>query len=262
MAEYIVSLGHAKRTVRIACGKLATELAAGVKQTWNEWNSTLNQAQGHDIAVWLLEDIDEVPTDFQSLILELVAATRRTGTGTILTTSKTSLFELVQTNQLREELYYALAVLDLTIPALRERPEDVVSLCSYFSNIPMNEACGTIKFTRQALEILETYDWPGNVTELRNAISRIRVLADRPCIDSEQLQEIWKVQRRSTANYSNLSLEEVERQLILKAVERMDGNKTAAAKQLGITPRTLHNKMKKYKNLGMTQTLPGSSKAA
>ncbi len=262
LAEYIVSRDSEKRIVRIACGKLASELATGVDQTWSKWNSTLQQAHGQDIAAWLLEDIDQMPPAFQSQILELVAITRRTGNGTIVTTSKTSLFELVQSNQIREELYYALSVLDLSIPALRERPEDIISLCSYFSNVPMNESYLKIKLTRQALEILESYDWPGNVAELRNAIFRLRVLADRPCVDSEQLQEIWRIRPRSNADLSNLSLEDAERQLILKAIERMEGNKTAAAKQLGITPRTLHNKMKKYKSQGMMHLSPAKSKAA
>lgn len=242
-------LGYGDLT-RIGCRTLATE--AGRQHTYAQCQTWIAQAKQSPTKRWWLESLDELPVERQPILLELMSELRRACNGRlcIVSTSRRSLSELLEQGKLREDLYYALAVLELAVPPLRERPTDILALASYFSKTT-NPAAPPIQFSRQAAEMLTSYDWPGNVTELRNLVARVRAHAERSVVDTEHLRSIWKVRPKAASDLSTLNLEQAETRLILKAVDRCGGNKTAAAKKLGITARTLHNKMQKYKSLGL-----------
>lgn len=158
--------------------------------------------------------------------------------------------EAVETGALREDLYYRLAQFPVRVPALRERGEDVLVLARLFL-AELNETHGTSKqFSPEVLELIQMHSWPGNVRELRNAIARAHVLAV-DTIEPDDLPAGVADDGGIDGSYLRISvgmpLAEVERRAILATVEHLDGDKKAAAEQLGVSLKTLYNKLKAYR---------------
>jgi two-component system response regulator HydG len=159
----------------------------------------------------------------------------------------------IQAGRFREDLYYRLNVVTLHVPPLRERREDIPLIAQHFLTLFAEKNHKQIKgFTPRAMDRLLKYSWPGNVRELMNAVERGVVLSRSEYLDEEEFSLILQDQPRSaempapqTAT-SAPSLDAVEKETILKALETSGGNKSEAARRLGITRRTLHLKLKKY----------------
>jgi two-component system response regulator HydG len=145
-----------------------------------------------------------------------------------------------------------LNVVGLSLPPLRDRREDIPLLAQHFSDMFAQRNSKTVKgFTPRAMDAVLKYDWPGNVRELMNAIERGVVLTRSEYLDLADLRIApepagSEAARGETADAGPASLEEVERLAILRALEMAGGNKSEAARQLGITRKTLHKKLKKY----------------
>jgi len=160
--------------------------------------------------------------------------------------------------KLREDLYYRLNVFRLFLPPLRERLDDVPQLVEHFVR-EFSEANGKplVGVEPRAMQALATYHWPGNVRELRNVIERAVIVASDKRIRLDELPPFVTRGRRteesSSASSDELALrvgttvEQAERNLILKTLEATGHNKTRAADILGISLKTLHNKLKKYR---------------
>jgi DNA-binding NtrC family response regulator len=160
--------------------------------------------------------------------------------------------EAVRTGKLREDLYYRLNVFAIEIPPLRERRDDVPLLIQRF----LNEFNATNEkavrgVDQDAMQILEQYPWPGNIRELRNVIERATILADSEFIGTRNLPPLLVT--RGEVTLPNITLtpgttvDEAERQLILLTLDHMHNNKTRAAEVLGISLKTLHNKLNRMK---------------
>jgi DNA-binding NtrC family response regulator len=146
----------------------------------------------------------------------------------------------------RKDLFYRLNVVQIHMPPLRERPEDVPILAGHFLERFRYLAPTRVRgFTPRALEALTKYPWPGNVRELGNAVQRLVVLASKPLIDRADLEAAGtcKVER---GRENPLSLAEVERRHILDTLKRLGGRRSDTAQALGIDRKTLRNKMRKY----------------
>ncbi len=159
----------------------------------------------------------------------------------------------VAEGRLREDLYYRLNVFQLHVPPLRERREDIAPLAARFiaSYAEMNGR-PVEGLSNEALAALERYEWPGNVRELRNAIERAVVLARGTVIEAHDLPQ--RITRPALTPLPSgaeevAPLEEIERKAILVTLERFNNNKTHAARALGISLKTLHNKLKRYMRL-------------
>jgi len=159
----------------------------------------------------------------------------------------------IEAGGFREDLYYRLNVVTLAVPALRERREDIPLLVQHFLETFAEKNRKQIKgFTPQAMDRLVRYDWPGNVRELMNAVERGVILCrgeyiaekDFPLSVSEA--EVSESDLAREGLPADLPLEEVEKVTILNTLESAGGNKSEAARRLGITRRTLHKKLKKY----------------
>jgi len=159
----------------------------------------------------------------------------------------------IEAGGFREDLYYRLNVVTLAVPALRERREDIPLLVKHFLETFAEKNRKQIKgFTPQAMDRLVRYDWPGNVRELMNAVERGVILCrgeyiaekDFPLSVSEA--EVSESDLAREGLPADLPLEEVEKVTILNTLESAGGNKSEAARRLGITRRTLHKKLKKY----------------
>ena len=161
----------------------------------------------------------------------------------IITATNKDLQNLVRDGLFREDLYYRLNVMPLSVPPLRQRPEDIPLIADFL----LNEIKTSIgkkhvgHFTEQALKVLSSYEWPGNVRELRNIIERAVLLCQDGDISDKYLV---LPDRQETVNDKMLSLSEVERSHIERILQRSGGNKTRAAQILGIARSTLNEKIK------------------
>ena len=164
----------------------------------------------------------------------------------IISATNRDLESEVRTGRFREDLYYRLNTITLKSPTLRDRKEDLPILIEYF-------APGTLNLlTKEALDTLKKYPWPGNIRELQNAVERMRILSGGNLIELQDLpQNIrnahhLKADSMTGAPPVEMALEELERIHILRCLHHFDGNKTRAAQSLGITIKTLYNKLHRY----------------
>jgi len=214
----------------------------------------------------LLDEIGEMRQDLQSKLLRVLEArtVRRVGgkqdipiDATVFATTNRNLEEAVEKGEFRVDLYYRLNAFSLHIPPLRERKEDIPVLARHFlRDYSEKYKKMTLKdFSPEAEELLASYRWPGNVRELRNVVERIVVLESDEIVLPEHLPaEILQPRAREaekgpagfTIPDTGLSLEEVEKGLILQALGKAKQNKTLAAKLLGISYDSLRYQVKKF----------------
>jgi DNA-binding NtrC family response regulator len=175
--------------------------------------------------------------------------------GRIIAATNAEPEEAVRNGKLREDLFYRLNVFAIGLPPLRERKEDLPLLIQAFLgefNARNGKAVAGVE--PQAMRILESYSWPGNVRELRNVIERATILARGEFIESSQLPpSIFEPGARSALSLSlgpGVTVDEAERRLILMTLEHTRDNKTKAAEILGISLKTLHNKLNKLRIRG------------
>jgi DNA-binding NtrC family response regulator len=157
--------------------------------------------------------------------------------------------EAVEHKQLREDLYYRLAEFSLYVPALRERSQDIELLAQHFLD-EKNSGTGTEKrFSAEVLQIFREHHWPGNVRELRNAVARAHILAGDELI-ADDLPGTVNIGAAGSRDYARMpigiTLEECERRMVLSTLEHFEGNKKEAASVLGVSLKTLYNRLKKY----------------
>ncbi len=167
----------------------------------------------------------------------------------IIAASNENLDDLVQKNEFREDLYYRLNVFSIELPPLRERQPDIAYLANYYREMFNMELGKKITgFTAKAMETLKNYHWPGNVRELRNIILRA-VLSATNQIDNKHLPPNIVKPGLSQVNITfkpGVPLSEVEKTMILQTLKAVKGNKLKAANILGISRRSLYNKLEEY----------------
>jgi len=161
--------------------------------------------------------------------------------------------EAVKSGKLREDLYYRLNVFSFRLPTLRERREDLPLLVQAFINeFNTRNQKSIAGVDQQAMRTLEQYAWPGNVRELRNVIERATILAAGPFIEQKHLPPVLADEppppvQPQVALAPGITVEEAERRLIMMTLEHTRDNKTRAAEILGISLKTLHNKLNKLR---------------
>lgn len=204
----------------------------------------------------LLDEISETSQNFQAKILRVLQEEefeRVGGTKTIkvdvrvIATTNVDPKEAVEKGKLREDLYYRLNVIPIYLPPLRERKEDIPLLVEHFLKKYTPRLGKEIKgVSPECLEAMKEYCWPGNVRELENVIQRAIVISEKEYLEPEDLF-LNKVARSSSFfSLENMTLEEMEKRLIQQTLDRVKGNRTRAAKILGVSVRTIRNKVKKY----------------
>lgn len=209
-----------------------------------------------------LDEIGDMPAHLQVKLLRVLQEReiKRVGGNKIIkvnpriiSATNCNIEEALKDTKFREDLYYRLAVVVLKIPPLRERPEDLELLLNYFLQFFNNKHSKKATFNKSTFSLLKNYHWPGNARELENRIERAVLLADRT-IEAEHLG----IEPRLTLDLSSIkeatSLIDVashaaqlaEVDLIVKTLARTSGNKTKAAEILGVSYKTLLNKIKSY----------------
>jgi two-component system response regulator HydG len=163
----------------------------------------------------------------------------------VIAATNANLLKLIEKGTFREDLFYRLNVINIEMPPLRKRPEDIPILANFFIRKFASELETKVRsISERAIKILGNYRWPGNIRELENTIQRSMIMADEK-IDVEQLPDFVKMSSPQEENPSSWqTLEEVQRKYIEKVLHSVEGNKTQAAKILGIDRKTLREKLK------------------
>ena len=203
-----------------------------------------------------LDEIGDVPLSTQSKILRVIQERqfeRIGGTATltvdvrILAATNRNLEEEVRAGRFREDLYYRLNVIPLVLPPLRERREDIPGLIEFFMDKYRKKLSRNVRLSGETVEALLAYDYPGNVRELENAIERCVTLSGSDVIGKEELPDTVAIRQLAAGS---LLLSDVaadaEKHHILEVLKTTRGGKTSAAKILGISRKTLWEKMNAY----------------
>lgn len=276
-----------RRMVTVNCGAIPKELVESelFGHEKGAFTGASDQKKGcfelADKGTLFLDEISEMSLSAQVKLLRAVelGTFRRIGGSeeihvdvTLVSASNKILDNQVKTGSFREDLYYRLNVIELNVPPLRHRKEDIPLLIQFYKN-HYCELYGRpdYSFDEESLSVMMAHDWPGNVRELKNCIERSTVLLqESDCVGIEMLPvSISKFDKRlNPANNGvfhdflhipvGTNLDEVERLVIHQTLSSVDNNKTEAAKILGFARKTLHNKLEKY-NIDLTaseQSLP------
>ncbi|MBN2432752.1 MAG: sigma-54-dependent Fis family transcriptional regulator [Acidobacteria bacterium] len=214
----------------------------------------------------LLDEIGEMPHNMQSKLLRVLqdGEIRRVGSTRpirvdvrILAATHRNLEQMVEKNLFREDLYYRLNVVNLHLPPLRERKEDIPQLVEYFLEdyIARNRQ-SPLRLARETMVMLQAYDWPGNVRELENVVESVATLAATHVIGPDNLPGRIRAGAKrdkylermlpETEESELLPMAEVERLYILRVLKAVEGNKSKAARVLGLDRKTLRLKLKQY----------------
>lgn len=201
-----------------------------------------------------LDEIGEMNIDLQAKILRVIengefikVGDEKTSKANIriIAASNRELKKEIEEGKFREDLFYRLNVFSIELPSLRERMEDIPVLADHFISIyAARENKQGLSISKEALKLLSSCSWPGNIRELRNVMERAVILSDADIILSEHLP--YEIQKQSDNSNNILSLSSVEKKHIQKVLQHTKGNKTKAAEYLGIGLTTLYRKMEEY----------------
>jgi DNA-binding NtrC family response regulator len=214
-----------------------------------------------------LDEVAEIPREMQVKLLRVIQEQKFERVGglrtikvdvRIIAATNQNLLRQVQAGHFREDLYYRLNVFPIDIPSLRERKEDILPLIDYFTD-KFNRKLGlAVRMDNAVKEMLQRYDWPGNIRELENLIERMMLLSKDNVISSREVPAEFKDAASQVAEglvasdkkpfkeYMRGQVENVERQMIIQCLEESGGNVTQAAKKMGLSRKGLQLKMIKY----------------
>lgn len=209
---------------------------------------------------FFLDEVSEMSLTMQAKLLRVIQEREIVRIGgdkvipvniRLITATNKNLYDLIKQGKFREDLYYRLNVVELVLPPLRDRREDIPLLAQHFLQKFSEKNHKMLKgFTPNAMDLLIRAEWKGNVRELMNAIERAVVLARSEYLDVEDFIPIESETIHRKFQIETIpdlvSLDEMEKATVIKTIESVKGNKSEAARRLGITRKTLREKLKKY----------------
>jgi len=215
-----------------------------------------------DKGTLFLDEIGDMPLTMQAKLLRVIEDGVVTPVGSnkatvvdvrIISATNHNLTNLIERNTFRQDLYFRIRGVSVTLPPLRERPEDIPILAEHFLQEAVEETGSKVTgITPAAMNVLVGYEWPGNVRQLKNVIRTMIVMCDRPKIDIPDLPPEISPRRQlpgatpSPASLAGVSLNDLEKKAIADTLARTQGNREKAAKILGIGERTLYRKIREY----------------
>ncbi|MDP5255122.1 MULTISPECIES: sigma-54-dependent Fis family transcriptional regulator [unclassified Vibrio] len=261
---HLASHRHQQPFIAINCGAIApdlidSELFGHQKGAFTGANrqheGVFEQAKGGTL---FLDEITEMALEHQVKLLRVLESGEYRPVGSqeiryadtrIIAASNRNPQTAIDEQFLREDLYFRLTQFPISVPPLRERGQDIVGLAKHFI-AHRNAGEQTIKsILPSAIEKIEQHNWPGNVRELKHCIERAWILADDVIGDEHLIFDTPPLETGATDTPTvplGMPLEEVEKAVIIKTLEEKEGNKTEAAQDLGISIKTLYNKLDKY----------------
>ncbi|KUO73413.1 MAG: hypothetical protein APF77_09465 [Clostridia bacterium BRH_c25] len=207
--------------------------------------------------VLFLDEISSMPLAIQSKLLRVLqdkeverlgGNTKKKANVKIIAATNENLEDLVRKQKFREDLFYRLNVIQVNIPPLRERREDIIMLANHF----LERYCQRFNkkskyFTHTAAQLITSYDWPGNVRELKNVMERLAIMCDGTLVTQTDIKENTPIYTGAkTIRSLKEQIDQTEKRIITTALEKANGNKAIAAASLGINRTTLYSKLEKY----------------
>lgn len=256
----------AGRLVAVNCGAFATDLINS--ELFGHEKGAFTGAISRKAGVFeqaengtlFLDEVTEMPIGLQPNLLRALESRQVTRLGSSVTmeincrvisaTNRTEV-EIAEEKRLREDLYFRLAVFPIHVPPLRARKSDIPLLINYFLNELNNQYGSEIGIKAEDQQRLCEYDWPGNVRELRHCLHRAYIMADQ---ENKLLRVPEKVEspfsKKETRKVNGITfgktVEDVERELIMTTLQHLNGDKKAAADTLGLSLKTLYNRLNSY----------------
>ena len=261
LARYIHRLSHRREKpfVAVNCAAIPDNLMESELFGYEKGAFTgaadrkIGKFELSDGGTMLLDEIGEMPAGLQAKLLRVLQEKEVDRVGgrqpvpvdiRVIATTNRDLYKECMAGRFREDLYYRLSVLPLHVPPLRERTEDIELLCGHFlkkfSAVFGKEIRG---YTGKAREFLEGRQWRGNIREFENTIQRAVLLCTGDLID---LQDFMIEDSPAPGLKTSVGIKEMEKDLILRTLESTGGNKTKAARLLGVSVRTIRNKLNEY----------------
>jgi len=215
-----------------------------------------------DEGTLFLDEIGDMPLTMQAKLLRVIEDGVVVPVGSnkstvvdvrVISATNQNLRKLIEQNKFREDLYFRIRGVDISLPALREKAEDIPVLVEHFLQEAAEETGSKVTgITDAAMRVLCSYEWPGNIRQLKNVIRTMVVMCDRDKIDLRDLPPEIAQRRQLTGatepatDLGSISLNELERKAIVDTLARTEGNREKAAKILGIGERTLYRKIREY----------------
>ena len=252
--------------IRINCGALNDNLLESelFGHEKGSFTGAVKQKKGRfelaDKGTLFLDEIGDVSTAMQVKLLRVIQEcefervggehTIKTSVRIIAATNK-NLHKLIAEGKFREDLYYRLSVIPITIPSLRERRDDIPMLVDHFlQKSAVKNGIEKKIIEQEGLKLLSDYSWPGNIRELENLIERLSVISSENVINSDLIARHLFSNAGAANSFDNLPLEEAlfnfEKSLIVQAMKKAGGVKNRAAKILGISTSVLYYKLEKF----------------
>lgn len=274
LARYIhtKSPRSGKRMVAVNCaavpeGLLESELFGHEKGAFTgaEQRKVGKFEQAHD-STFLLDEISEMPLLLQAKLLRVIQegeVERLGGQGPVkvnvrlVATTNRDLKEMVKKGEFREDLYYRLNVVPLKIPPLRERVKDIDLLAQIFMGVSTQDnGLELRRLSNGALEKLRSWRWPGNIRELQNVIERSVLLSRGDEMSADEIlieNYVPTPSLKASSLQAGMTVAQMERALIMETLAATGDNRTQAARMLGISVRTLRNKLTEYREGGINE---------
>jgi two-component system NtrC family response regulator len=261
------SLRADKPFVAVNCGALPEHLIES--ELFGHRKGSFTGADEHRVGLFevadggtlFLDEIGELPKPMQAKLLRVLESgeIRRVGENEaqivdvrVVCATHCRLEEMVEAGSFREDLMFRINTFEIHLPALRQRIEDIPQLAQHMvERFRRNRPAAESSFTPEALEVLKSHSWPGNVRELANVVERATILCDELPISPEHLPDRLDPHRAAVlkALSQPVTLREIELHAIHRAFEACGGNKAKAAEQLGISMKTLYNKLSQLSEL-------------
>ncbi len=256
---------HDKAFVAVNCGAIPAHLieAALFGHEKGSFTGASRQHMGYfeqaSGGTLFLDEITEMPIEMQVKLLRVLESGTFLRVGgdqevrvnvRLIAATNRDLESAVTHGKLREDLMYRLAVFPVRIPPLRERGEDIVLLAQHFLHLLNDEARTAKVFSRASLDVMRSYSWPGNVRELKNVVQRAFILATDTLNIEDCITDVSARKPTEQNGYLNFfvgtPLADAQREIILATLRHYSGNKRLTAETLGISLKTLYNRLKEY----------------
>jgi two-component system response regulator HydG len=216
-----------------------------------------------DKGTLFLDEIGDMPLNMQAKLLRVLEDGIVVPVGSsksilvdvrIISATNHDLTKLIEQKKFRQDLYFRIKGVSISLPTLRDRPDDIPELVEYFLKETVDETGSAVsRISDAAMAVLAGYSWPGNIRQLRNSIRTMVVMCDGDKLDLQhipaeihQVRQLTGVSRTTASDLSGLPLEQLEKQAIIDTLVKTNNNRQKAAKILGIGERTLYRKIKEY----------------
>jgi DNA-binding NtrC family response regulator len=260
------SSGRTGRFVAVNCGSLSRDLA-GSELFGHEKGSFTGAVRRHlgffkraDSGTLFLDELAEMPVELQphflrvlerGVVLPVGSEQEEPVDSRLIAATNREPRKAIADKALREDLYFRLSVFPIALPPLRERVEDIPLLVEHFLRLASGDESAPRRFSDASMGRLKAYHWPGNVRELRHVVQRATIMSDPGANElalPDRFESPFGEQRQGLT--IGRSIRDVERELIMRTLEHLNGDKKAAAETLGISLNTLYNRLNAYDNNG------------